>query len=131
MLKSCSFCGRIHNSNEVCKYKPKKNNRRETTEEDRLRGLNIWKKKRKYINERDNYICQLCIRNLYNTTKKINNDIIQVHHITPIKEDKSLWLDDDNLLCLCFYHHREAELNNIDRYELEKIAIEQNLKLNL
>ena len=71
-LKSCIKCGKIHSTDYKCSYvatKKKKDNA-ERSEEDRLRGLQVWKNKRKQINERDNYMCQVCSRKLYKTYGK-------------------------------------------------------------
>lgn len=130
-LKSCIKCGKIHSTDYKCSYasiKKKKDNV-ERSEEDRLRGLQVWKNKRKQINERDNYMCQVCSRKLYKTYgKQYNSDTINVHHIIPIIESKELWLEDSNLLCLCKFHHKMAEDNKIPRSVLRDIAKKQELK---
>ena len=131
-LKSCMHCGRVHSVDYVCSKKSIKQNKSKTegrSEEDRLRGLQVWKKKRKQINERHNYICQICSRKLYSTYgKQYNYHIINVHHIVPIVEAQSLWLEDTNLICLCKYHHKMAETNKIPRRVLREIAIKQEQK---
>lgn len=115
MLKSCKYCGRIHDSKYVCPRKPKKNKHKEVTEEDKFRNTYSWQKKRDDIKERDMYMCQVCIRKLYNTLKQYNYRDIQVHHIVPIKEDYELRLKDDNLISLCKQHHELAEKGEIPR----------------
>lgn len=123
-LRSCSYCGGIHKSTEVCKLKPRARTfNKVRSEADKLRGLSIWRKTRNNIKERDNYLCQICKRNLYKTMVQYNyKDNIQVHHIVPIEEDKSIWLDDDNLITICMYHHRLAEDGVIPRKELKDIV---------
>ena len=67
MLKSCSYCGKIHDSKYICKEKPKQ--KKEVTEADKFRWTRVWQKKREDIKKRDLYLCQICIRELYNTKK--------------------------------------------------------------
>ena len=135
MLVSCRYCGRIHDRNYVCDNKPKivYKNKKERTKEDRLRGLQVWKKKRKLIADRDNHMCQICSRDIFNTygSKYNYDDNIQVHHIVPIVEDETLWLEDDNLICLCRYHHERAEKGQISKEVLKQIAENQNSKYEL
>ena len=47
---------------------------------------------------------------------------VEVHHITPLNEDYDLRLDNDNLICLCRYHHELAEKGQISRDLLKKLA---------
>ena len=115
MLKSCKHCGRIHDSKYMCPSKPRRNNYKDVTEEDKFRSTYVWQKKRESIKQRDNYLCQVCIRKLYNTLKQYNYEDIQVHHIVPLKEDYELRLEDDNLISLCKYHHELAEKGEIPR----------------
>src|SRR4051812_15779288 len=104
MLKSCSHCGSIHDRNYQCPSKPKR--LKEPTYIDKFRWSRRWTNKRKQINERDKHLCQVCIRKLYNTHQQYNFTNIEVHHIVPIAEDYHKRLDDDNLICLCSYHHK-------------------------
>ena len=124
MLKSCKHCGRIHDSKYTCPSKPKRNNYKEATEEDKFRSTYAWQKKRENIKERDKYLCQVCIRKIYNTLKKYNYTDIQVHHIVPIKENYELRLEDDNLISLCKYHHELAEKGDIPREILKGFILD-------
>lgn len=123
MLNSCSYCGRIHDKKYTCPSKPKREYK--VTDIDRFRWTKRWQRKRKQINERDKYLCQVCIRELHNTQIQYNFKDIEVHHIIPIAEDWNLRLEDNNLICLCTYHHKMADNNLIDREELKRIAEEQ------
>ncbi|MGG7058721.1 HNH endonuclease [Clostridium tertium] len=123
MLKSCKYCGRIHDSKYICPSKPIRKTYKKT-EEDKFRNTQAWKKKRNYIKDRDKGLCQVCIRKLYNTLKQYNYKDIEVHHITPLREDYELRLDDDNLISLCKYHHELAENGEIPR-ELLRSMIEE------
>ena len=116
MLKSCSYCGRIHKRGERCPSKP--SIKKQTTYIDKFRWTKAWKDKREHIKERDKYLCQVCLRNLYNTQQQYNMNHLEVHHIIPIAEDYNKRLDDDNLITLCRYHHELAEKHEIHANEL-------------
>ena len=126
MLKSCSYCGKIHDSKYICSSKPKKN--RNITEADKFRWTSIWQKKREEIKKRDLYLCQICIRELYNTVTKYNTEELSVHHNTPINEDYNKRLDNNNLLTVCDYHHKMCDRGEIAREEVQKIIDEQETK---
>lgn len=85
MLKSCSYCGSIHDRKHKCSKKPNRNYK--VTHVDKFRWSKAWQSKRKEINERDKYLCQICIRERYNTQQKYNFTNIEAHHIVPIVED--------------------------------------------
>ncbi|WP_158078706.1 primase C-terminal domain-containing protein [Clostridium puniceum] len=57
-----------------------------------------WKKRRKIVFDRDKGLCQLCIRNLYDTYGRIYDNYIEVHHIEPIVEAYELRLHEGNLI---------------------------------
>lgn len=126
MLKSCQYCGRIHDSKLICSKKPKK--QRQITEIDKFRWTGIWQKKREEIKKRDLSLCQICIRELYNTKVKYNTECLGVHHNIPIKEDYNKRLENDNLLTVCDYHHELCENGNIPREEVQRIINEQENK---
>jgi 5-methylcytosine-specific restriction endonuclease McrA len=123
MLKSCSYCGGIHARTYQCPSKPKRI--KDPTYIDKFRWSRRWATKRKQINERDKYLCQVCMRKLHNTHQQYNFANIEVHHIVPIVEDYHKRLDDDNLICLCSYHHKMAESGEISRNELFEILKQQ------
>jgi len=133
MNRSCSICGGTHKSNEDCPYKAKRKRKAYDSDSltiaDKFRSTKKWQHKRERINERDNYMCQVCIRKLYNTvSKQYNYDKISVHHIKPLHSHYDLRLDDDNLICLCGYHHKMAEDNDIPVSVLKRIVYEQEHK---
>ena len=113
MFKACSKCGRIHSSNYEC------NVGRTFTggEERKLRSQYSWTKKSLEIRERAHHLCEVCRAQGIFT---YNN--IEVHHITKVTEDKSLLLDNDNLICLCAPHHKQADNNELDKDYLLKLA---------
>ncbi|WP_342045976.1 HNH endonuclease [Bacillus sp. OTU530] len=122
MLKSCSYCGGIHDKKHQCTKKPVR--KKNTTEVDRFRKLSAWRhKKQPYIMERDKRLCVVCMREGRYTFRDI-----QVHHIVPLVEDMSLGLDNYNLISLCREHHEEAECGRISREKLQELAKEQEDK---
>lgn len=123
MLKSCSYCGKIHDTKETCPKKPIR--RKYGTEQNRFRSKNIWTKKSKRIRERDGFLCQICIRKLYNTTKQFNYENLEVHHIIPVKMNYELRLEDSNLITLCQRHHEMAEAGEIPAEVMQRIVAEQ------
>jgi 5-methylcytosine-specific restriction enzyme A len=130
LLRSCSYCGSIHDSKYVCPKKPVRK-KDKPTYIDKFRWSKAWQKKRKQINERDNYLCQVCIRELYNTIRKYTYQNIEVHHIYPLAETEG-WtnrLNDEALICLCKMHHEMGENGQIPRKELLEIVREQEDKV--
>ena len=113
MFKSCSKCGKIHDSNKKCdvvrKYK--------VTDESKQRSQWCWTQKSRDIRERSHHLCAVCL-----DQGVFTYDNIEVHHIVKIKDDKARLLDDDNLICLCSDHHREADNGQIDPEYLRALA---------
>ena len=113
MLKSCFKCGRIHEHNYNCKAITRVNS---GSLSNKFRNTQAWRKKRKIVHDRDKGLCQICIRNLYDTyTRAYDNKLIEVHHIEPIVESYDLRLDDSNLISLCVYHHKMADRGDISK----------------
>ena len=119
MLKTCSICGRIHDFDKVCRGNYKK-----YTKQNKFRNTYLWQEKRDEIRERDLHMCQVCLKNGYDTEYIYNYNNLEVHHIIPIEEDYSKRLDSYNLITLCNKHHRMAEEGLIPREELLKIVEE-------
>jgi 5-methylcytosine-specific restriction enzyme A len=126
MLKSCKYCGGIHDRKYICPSKPK--SIKKVDEKHRFRTLQVWIKKRNHVRDRDNRLCQVCIRNLFNTFNQYTFDDLQIHHIIPLKEDWNKRLDEENLIALCRPHHEAAEAGEIPRQALFDIALEQMSK---
>lgn len=123
MLKSCKYCMRVHDTKYDCGMKSVRKNRR--TDQDSFRNTIAWQKKRDEIKERDNYLCQICIRNRYNTVRIFNYSDLSVHHATKLNDDYDKRLDDDNLITLCERHHKLADDGIIPREEILEIIQEQ------
>ena len=118
MLKTCSVCGTIHDFNKIC-TRPK---RKKKSEANQFRKTNSWREKSVSIRERDRYLCQVCITGKYDTSYRYTYKDLEVHHIIPLNEDYSKRLDSNNLITLCRYHHKMAELGEISREELQEIV---------
>lgn len=115
-LKSCSRCGKIHPRGVKCNigrvYKK--------TDENRLRSRYAWTKKAKQIKEDAQGLCEVCrAKGVY------TYDNIEVHHITKLKDDPNGLLEDDNLIALCVFHHKQADNGEIDADYLRKLANER------
>lgn len=122
MLKSCTYCGRVHDNKLDCGKRPR---RRKNTDIDKFRSTQAWQKKREEIRQRDKNLCQICIRKLYNTLNQFTYEDLSVHHAIPLDEDFTKRLDNDNLLTVCGYHHEMAERGAIPRAVILSIITEQ------
>ena len=127
MLKSCKYCMKIHDSKYDCGKKPQRK-RQAPTKIDRFRHSREWKEKSISIRERDKFLCQICIRNLYNTINQYNYDNLSVHHAIPIGADWEKRLEDDNLITSCSVHHEMMEDGTIPYEEVKRIIDEQEAK---
>lgn len=132
MLKSCQYCGSVHDNKFDCGKKPKprygKGYTKERTDIDNARNSRKWRAKSLEIRKRDNHLCQVCIRQLFNTLQQYTFDTIEVHHVVPLVESMIRMYDNMNLISLCKYHHNMAEHGEIPRDILHAIAIEQEEK---
>ena len=119
MLKSCKYCGRIHEDRYICEQKSEAEkrrwNNRKRTKAMNFRKKNEWKMKSRRIRQRDRHSCLCCLENLPGTYNIYNSIDLSVHHITPIEEDYSLRLDDENLITVCEVHHEMCEAGKISR----------------
>lgn len=122
MLKTCKHCG-VVDENHICPHR-KSRQKSGDRQSDKFRSTIGWQRKREEIKTRDKYLCQVCLRNRYNTLNLLNFKTVQVHHITSIQEDYNRRLDNDNLISLCAYHHKMAEEGQIPRAELYEIVAE-------
>lgn len=127
MLKSCKYCGCIHDSKFDCGRRP--TSRKKMTYIDRFRSSRRWREKREQIRQRDKSLCQICIRKLYGYDRQYNYENLSVHHAIPIETDYDKRLDDDNLLTVCGMHHEMAECREIPYEVVKKIIDEQEEKV--
>ena len=139
MLRSCKYCGRVHDDRALCEPKIAaleraakiKSAQRNTkshpdTREARFRSTQDWTKRSVQVRERDHYLCLCCAAGLRGTTRRYNDGSdsggLEVHHIIPIKEDDSLRLDESNLLTVCRYHHYLCEIGAIPRSKQQQLV---------
>ena len=116
---TCSKCGIVERGHK-CPYKTYKKKAYDT-EADKFRKSKRWTDKSIEIRQRDKYLCQVCMANLYNTVQQFNFKQLDVHHIIPINEDYNKRLDNDNLISLCRYHHKMADDGNIPKEVLTEL----------
>lgn len=122
MKKLCVYCGRVHDSRLDCGHKPK---RHETdSRAQHIRNRYRWRRTREAVRERDNNICQLCLRNYKGALRPYEYEGLEIHHIIPIEEDENKAFDMQNLITLCKVHHEQAERGEITREILTEIAKE-------
>lgn len=119
---TCSKCGVVKRGH-ICPFR-KSRQKSSDRESDKFRNTIRWQRKREEIKVRDRYLCQVCLRNKYNTLDMLNFKNIEVHHITTINEDYNRRLDNDNLITLCSYHHHMADTGQIPKEDLYKIVAE-------
>jgi len=114
MFKACSRCGKLHPINYKC------TEGKVYQKGDEYHNTHKWHKKAEAIKKKADYLCEVCKdegRYTYNN--------IEVHHIIKIKDNKDLFLEDTNLICLCQFHHRLAEQGGIDADYLRKLSEER------
>lgn len=113
IYKSCSRCGKLHPKGYICRAGTIYSG----GSERKLRSTNRWRLKAEEIKERSNYLCAVCKEaGIY------TYDDLEVHHITKIKDNEDLLLEDSNLICLCQLHHKEADAGRIDPEKLRLLA---------
>lgn len=120
MMKSCKYCGRIHDSKFDCGKKPKRF--KQNNDKDKFRWTKAWQRKREEIRERDRYLCQVCLRE-----GRYNYEYLEVHHAVPLEEDFDKRLDNGSLITLCQRHHEMAECGEIPRRMIMRIINEQEM----
>lgn len=120
MLKSCVYCGRIHDSKFECDKrraaKEEKWGRRRGSEAERVHHSSRWKRLAASVRERDGNLCRHCLSQAVITTAGLS-----VHHIVPIEEDPTLALDSSNCITLCKWCHEDAEAGKIERKKLRDL----------
>ena len=134
MLRSCKYCGRVHDEQYICSQKSsriKEKNYRHDTTADKFRRTMTWTNMSRRVRDRDHYMCLCCAAGICKddgTLKTIEIENISVHHIIPLEEDYTLRLDETNLISVCGRHHEMCEKQLISRdkqRELVAISIKQ------
>ena len=133
MLKSCKYCGRIHDTKYVCEQKDiaekKRMSNRKATNALRFRRTTVWTNKSIDIRTRDKYMCLCCKAQLPGTVKQYNTSNLSVHHIVPIEEDYNLRLEDGNLMTVCDVHHEMCEAEQISR-DTQRYLVDESMREN-
>ena len=115
-LVSCSRCGKLHPRGYKCNvgriYKK--------TSDDKLRSRYAWTLKAKQIKADAMGLCEVCKKQGIYTY-----DNLEVHHITKLRDNPDGLLEDDNLICLCTYHHKQADDGTLKADDLRAIAKER------
>lgn len=125
MLKSCTYCHRIHDGKTICQQKQAAINARqhrykENRDIDKFRNSKAWKDKREEIKRRDLYLCAPCLHEGHYT---YNN--LSVHHAISMEQDMDKRLDNNNLITTCDRHHELMESGKIPIDVVLKIIEEQ------
>ena len=134
MLRSCKYCGRIHDPRQECPQKKKMSAERYMyrcgTKADRFRRTNAWTAKSLMVRDRDRFMCLCCAAQLDGTVRVVETEGLSVHHIVPLEEDFELRLDETNLITVCSVHHEMCEKKEISREEIQRIIMEQEEKIS-
>ena len=120
MYRSCSKCGNIHPYNYKCNVGKVYRG----GEERKLRNTYAWHSKARQIKEKSNYLCAICKdQGIY------TYDNLEVHHISKVKDDPSLLLEDYNLITLCAWHHKLADMGEINKNYLLNLVYDREKQL--
>ena len=130
MLRSCPYCGRIHDMAHICpqkqvaldKREAARNRKRTDGADVRFRNTSRWRQVRDYVYHRDRCLCLCCLAELEGTDIKYNTEGLSVHHIVPLREDMSRRDDAGNLITVCRLHHEMCEEGAIPRGVQVKLA---------
>ena len=119
MLRSCTKCGRIHDINFKCNG----GGRLPQTAEQALRRRTSWTNKSLEIRERSKYLCAVCL----DKGEARADDDTEVHHIRKLRDYPQGLLEDDNLVCLCTLHHKQADNGILSAEYLRELAQKRDI----
>ncbi len=125
MLRSCKYCGHIHEERHVCRQRKEAEERRQKKKETKalqFRRSKAWTQKSIGIRKRDLYMCVCCRNQVAGTVLQYNTKDLSVHHITPVEECYAARLDDSNLITVCPLHHKMCETGEISRDRQRALA---------
>lgn len=117
-LKTCTYCHKIHDSSVKCGGKKdyyREKNGRYSKDKDYISFIKSkeWRNKSVEIKLLDSYCCLLC-----KSLDLTSPTYLEVHHISKVRNNFEKRLDNDNLITLCVFHHKQADSNNISSSEL-------------
>ena len=95
------------------------------TTEQALRNRNKWHLKSREIRERSLYLCAVC----QDRGEARADDDIEVHHIIKLRDDPSGLLDDNNLIALCVFHHKQADRGELSVDYLRQLAQKRDTEI--
>ncbi len=131
MLKSCQYCGKIHDTKNRCAKKEaaeaERWRQRKNTKAAGLRRTAAWTNMSRSIRERDNYMCLCCKANLPGTIRIYNTKDLSVHHIVPLEEDYDMGLERTNLITVCGVHHEMCEAGTIGR-DTQRSLVDESMR---
>ena len=116
MLKSCRYCGRIHDSKFDCGRKPVR--KRRIKQDEEIRYTSRMKKKSTEIKKSAGFLCEYCLSKGILTYTNL-----ETHHIEKLVLRPDLATENENLICLCRHCHEQAERGIISRACLKEIAL--------
>ena len=121
MMTSCRYCGRAHPVGVVCPKKPRgvPRDKGAPTQADKWRRSRKWQRIREHVLDRDYHMCRVCFEGGRGSFPGAR---LEVHHIVPLVEDYALRAEEDNLITLCTFHHKDAEAGEIPRETLRRLA---------
>ena len=101
------------------------------TEVDKLHNTTAWHKKSEEIIYRSKCLCAVCVDiwKMDHEASRLTSEELEVHHITKLRDDPDLLLEDSNLICLCRRHHRSADRGHLDSDYLRRLAKERDAEL--
>lgn len=117
MYQSCKWCDRLHPVGYACPKKPQR--RRKNTEAQLFRNTYEWRRTRKRVNERDGFLCRICLMR-----GVLNREDLSTHHIVPLEESLEYATDEDWCITLCDGDHKSADRGEISRDLLHRLALE-------
>ena len=86
-------------------------------DESELRGTYDWKQKSLEIRSNAQYLCEVC-----RDQGVLTYTDLEVHHIEKLADKPEALLDNDNLVCLCVMHHKQADRGEIGKEYLKELA---------
>ncbi len=73
------------------------------------------------------YRCEICFQ-VYKDRRK-NTEAQELHHIEYVRDAFDKRLDEDNVICLCHFHHKDIHRNNVRNKKELKNYIEEHKNL--